>query len=41
MIQTGLILWILYQLNAPTWLIWVGWLVFTAKTFCCLADILD
>ena len=41
MLQSLLILWILYQLNAPFVVTGAAWLVFIVKAFCCLADILD
>lgn len=41
MIQSLLILWILYRLSAPFVVTGAAWLVFIVKTFCCLADILD
>lgn len=41
MIQSLLILWILYHIDAPTMMIVAGWLCVIGKTAGCLADILD
>ena len=41
MIQTALILWILYQLNASFVVTGAAWLDFIVKAFCWLADIVD
>jgi hypothetical protein len=41
MIQSLIILWILYRLSAPFVVTGAAWLVFIAKAFCWLADMLD
>lgn len=41
MIQSLLILWILYRLNAPFVVTGAAWLVFIVKASCYLVDILD